>query len=144
MKRPDKRNCLLAELLGLGKWAGLALLLLAGASCRSTQGLVNEGPGEVRFNHWFSCDPAHPETMVSRGRLRMSTPPRRVVPHPRDRDQTVFQTWLHYDESAYRIDDEMVAGSYRYGREKTLCQTRGATVGPVVAGFTSPQAGTGK
>ncbi|WP_009961122.1 hypothetical protein [Verrucomicrobium spinosum] len=79
------------------------------------------GPGQVRYNSWISCDPDHPETLVSRGKVRMQDPAWKLIPHPRDCDSTVYRTWLHYDEPRLAIDDNVVAGEYRNGRDSARC-----------------------
>lgn len=99
----------------------LSGVVLAGTSCSCCDSGVASGPGQVRYNSWVSCDPDHPETLVSRGKVRMRDPEWKLIPHPRDCDSTVYRTWLHYDEPRLAIDDKVVAGEYRNGRDSSRC-----------------------
>lgn len=98
----------------------VALPCLVGTSC-STPAVTNSGPGEVRFNQWISCVPDHPESTEMLGKIKMREPGWKLFPGARDRDATVYRTWLHYDEERLIVDDKTVAGSYRYGRDTDKC-----------------------
>ena len=114
-----------------------ALAGLLGTSCASHWGHTADAtPGDIRYNSWISCAPDHPETTELRGRVKMRDNKWKLIPDARDNDATVYRTWLHYDEDRLAIDDKLVAGQYRYGRDPLRCQYGQGDVAAVYGGST--------
>lgn len=127
----------LSPVLKILSLTALAGVVVGGTSCTCCDHLAS-GPGEVRYNSWITCDPEHPETLVSRGKIRMKEPTWKLFPHPRNWDSTVYRTWLHYDEPSLTIDDKVVAGGYRYGRDSQYCPEGQGDITAVYGGPSGP------